>query len=158
MIDVSPSTQYKIDEIRNAAITFVNQLRVNDQVMVVSFDQNYRVLTRPTNSRTRLYSAIRQAQFGSGTSLYDAVNRTIDSELRQLEGRKAIVLFTDGVDTTSNRANYESTVRKAEEADALIYPIRYDTSKQYSQGGGNTTKSTAETQHGKYFWRHIWSE
>lgn len=151
MIDVSPSTQYKIDEIRNAAITFVNQLRVNDQVMVVSFDQNYRVLTRPTNSRTRLYSAIRQAQFGSGTSLYDAVNRTIDSELRQLEGRKAIVLFTDGVDTTSNRANYESTVRKAEEADALIYPIRYDTSKQYSQSGGNTRNQPRRRGTGSIF-------
>jgi VWFA-related protein len=44
-------------------------------------------------------------------------------------------MFTDGVDTTSNSANYESTVRKAEEAEALIYPIRYDTSGQYSGGG-----------------------
>lgn len=132
MIDTSPSTQYKIEEIRAAAVTFVNQLRSNDEVMVVSFDRNYRVLTRPTNDRGRLTNAINQARFGDGTSIYDAVNRTIDSELRQLEGRKAIVLFTDGVDTTSNRSSYESTVRRAEEADALIYPIRYDTSGQYS--------------------------
>lgn len=132
MIDTSPSTQYKIEEIRSAAITFVNQLRTNDAVMVVSFDRSYRVLTRPTNNRRALTSAIRRAQFGDGTSLYDAVNRTIDNELRRMSGRKAVVLFTDGVDTTSNRSSYDSTVLKAEEADALIYPIRYDTSSQYS--------------------------
>ena len=140
MIDTSPSTQYKIEEIRSAAISFVNQLRPNDEVMVVSFDRNYRVLTRPTNDRARLTAAIRQAQFGDGTSLYDAVNRTIENELRQVPGRKAIVLFTDGVDTTSKTSGYDSTVRKAEEADALIYPIRYDTSTQYNTRGRSRSR------------------
>jgi VWFA-related protein len=47
------------------------------------------------------------------------------------------VLFTDGVDTTSSRSNYQSTVRQAEELDALIYPIRYDTyDRLVDQGGG----------------------
>jgi VWFA-related protein len=137
LIDTSPSTKYKIEEIRSAAISFVNQLRTDDKVMVVSFDQHYKVLTYPTNDRSRLAYAIRRADFGSGTSIYDAVNRTIDNELRQLSGRKAVVMFTDGVDTTSKRANYESSVRKAEEAEALIYPIRYDTSGQYSRGRSN---------------------
>ncbi len=140
MIDTSPSTQYKIEEIRSAAVTFVNQLRPNDEVMVVSFDRNYRVLTRPTSDRARLTNAINQARFGDGTSLYDAVNRTIDRELRQLEGRKAIVLFTDGVDTTSSSSTYETTALRAEEADALIYPIRYDTSGQYA-GNKRTTRT-----------------
>ena len=132
MIDVSPSTQYKIDEIHRAAIAFVDQLRPNDKVMVVSFDEKYTVLTRPTNSRSRLRDAIRRASFGGGTSLYDAVSRTITQELKRIEGRKAIVLFTDGVDTTSRRANYQSSLRQVEEVDALIYPIRYDTSRQYA--------------------------
>jgi VWFA-related protein len=48
------------------------------------------------------------------------------------------VLFTDGVDTTSRRANYESTVKAAEETDVLIYPIRYNTQRDYGRqtGGG----------------------
>ena len=97
LIDTSPSTKYKIDEIHNAAITFVRQLRRQDRVMVVAFNQNYRVLTYPTSDQYRLQSAIRRASFGGGTSLYDAVSRTIDNELRQIDGRKAVVLFTDGV-------------------------------------------------------------
>lgn len=137
MIDVSPSTQYKIDEIHRAAISFVNQLRTDDKVMVVAFDENYKVLSRPTNNRSQLEYAIRRANFGGGTSLYDAVSRTINQELRQIEGRKAIVLFTDGVDTTSSRANYENTLRQVEEVDALIYPIRYDTYRQYTGGGSS---------------------
>ena len=134
LIDTSPSTKYKIDEIHNAAITFVRQLRPQDRVMVVAFNQNYRVLTYPTSDQYRLESAIRRTSFGGGTSLYDAVSRTIDNELRQIDGRKAVVLFTDGVDTTSKRENYETTLRTAEEADALFYPIRYDTSGQYRSG------------------------
>lgn len=132
MLDVSPSTQYKIHEIRNAAITFIDQLRPNDTVMVVAFDEDYQILTRPTHDRYRLRSAVERADFGSGTSLYDAMGKTIDRELRDIPGRKAIVIFTDGVDTTSGYSNYETTIRQVEEVDALIYPIRYDTYRQYA--------------------------
>ncbi len=137
LLDVSPSTRYKIDEIQQAAIAFINQLRPDDQVMVVSFDENYNILARPTNDRFRLTQAIQRAQFGSGTSLYDAVNTTINRELRQVSGRKAVVLFTDGVDTTSRRSNYDSTLRMVEEVDALMYPIRYDTYGGFAGGNQN---------------------
>ncbi|MDQ3634015.1 MAG: VWA domain-containing protein [Acidobacteriota bacterium] len=133
MIDVSPSTQYKIDEIQDAAITFVNQLRPDDRVMVVAFDRRLQVLSQPTNNRMQLRNAIRRANFGDGTSLYDSIDQVINRYLRNIEGRKAIVLFTDGVDTTSNNANYQTTLRNVEEVDALIYPVRYDTSSQYAQ-------------------------
>ncbi len=136
LIDVSPSTQFKIEEIQEAAITFVDQLRPADRVMVVSFDEHVHVLTQPTNDRYRLKSAIREAQFGDGTSLYEAVDYVINNQLRQIQGRKAVVLFTDGVDTTSRRANYQSTVREAEEVDGLFYTIRYDTSRDMNGGGG----------------------
>ncbi len=141
LLDVSPSTQYKIDEIQRAAISFVNQLRVNDRVMVVSFDQGYKVLSYPTNDRYRLQRAIEEARFGSGTSLYDAVNTTIDRELRRVSGRKAVVLFTDGVDTTSRRSDYYSTLRQVEEVDALMYPIRYDTFSGYVGGNRGPRRS-----------------
>lgn len=138
MIDVSPSTAYQIDQIHDAAIAFVDQLRPNDRVMVVAFDESVQVLARPTNDRRRLHAAIRQAQFGNGTSIYVAVDQILNRELNLIEGRKAIVLFTDGVDTTSRRANYESTVKAAEETDVLIYPIRYNTQRDYGRqtGGG----------------------
>lgn len=140
MIDVSPSTAFQIDEIHNAAITFVDQLRPGDKVMVIAFDDTVRVLSQVTNNRNVLRNAIRQAEFGDGTSLYEAVEHVIDRELRQIEGRKAVVLFTDGVDTTSRRASYQSTLADVEEIDALFYPIRYNTQRDNYGGyggGGN---------------------
>jgi VWFA-related protein len=61
----------------------------------------------------------------------------INEYFNRIEGRKAMVLFTDGVDTTSKRASYESTMRDAEELDALIYPVEYDTYAEMGGGGGN---------------------
>lgn len=135
MIDVSPSTQFRINEIHNAAITFVNQLRPSDRVMVVSFDESYRILSEPTNNKNQLRNAITMAEFGDGTSLYEAVDQALNRELQKIQGRKAIVLFTDGVDTTSRRANYQSTVADAEETESLIYPIRYNTQRGGFGGG-----------------------
>jgi Ca-activated chloride channel family protein len=136
MIDVSPSTAFQIDEIHDGAIAFVNQLRPADKVMVIAFDDRVRVLSRPTNDRRVLREAIYQAQFGDGTSLYEAVDHVINRELVNIPGRKAVVLFTDGVDTTSRRANYQSTIADVEEVDALFYPIRYNTQRQYGGMGG----------------------
>lgn len=139
LIDVSPSTAFQIEEIHEAAIAFVDQLRRDDKVVVIAFDEQVRVLSEATNNRAVLRRAIERAQFGDGTSLYEAVDQVINLELRRIQGRKAVVLFTDGVDTTSRRANYQSTVRSAEEIDALFYPIRYDTSNEMAanNGGGN---------------------
>ncbi len=136
MIDTSNSTRFQAGEIQDAAITFVNQLRTDDRVMVLSFDDSIKTLTEFTNDRNRLRDAIRRTRIGSGTKLYDAVDLVINQHLTRESGRKAIVLFTDGVDTTSRRATYDSNLRDAEELDALIYPIQYDTYADVAGGGG----------------------
>lgn len=127
LLDTSPSTEYKIDEIRSAAVAFVDQLKPQDQVMVIEFDGNVHVLTESTSDRQLIYKGIRKADFGGGTSLYDAVDFSLKKRLNKIEGRKAIVLFTDGVDTTSGKASYDTTLALAEESDALIFPIYYNT-------------------------------
>jgi VWFA-related protein len=88
---------------------------------------------------------------GSSTRLYDAVHLTVRERLNQIKGRKAIVLFTDGVDTSSQQATYQTTLREAEELDALIYPIQYDTTDyaRSMQGGGNTV-TVVTTTHGLF--------
>jgi len=136
MIDVSPSTAFQIHEIQDAAIAFVDQLRANDKVMVIAFDERVQILCTVTNNRRVVRNAILQAQFGDGTGLYEAIDRVINRELRQIEGRKAVVLFTDGVDTTSRRASYQSTIADVEEIDALFYPIRYNTQRDGFGGYG----------------------
>ena len=135
MLDTSPSTRYKIDDIHWAAIQFLNQLRPNDKVMVVSFDQRVRLWTpEPTADKKELYTAIYKTNFGSGTSLYEAVEAVAQLDQMKATGRKAMVIFTDGVDTTSRMASYQSTIDTAEELDALIYPVRYDT-MDHNNGG-----------------------
>lgn len=136
MLDTSGSTRFRLDDIQDAAITFVNQLRQDDRVMVVSFDDQVRILSEFTSDRGRLRDAIRRSHPGDGTKLYDAVDLVMNQRLNNVEGRKAIVLFTDGVDTTSRHASYESNIRDAEELDALIYPVQYDT--YTDQGGGGS--------------------
>jgi Ca-activated chloride channel homolog len=136
LLDTSPSTEYKIDEIRRAAVAFVDQLKSQDSVMVIEFDSNVHVLTEPTSDRQKIYKAIGRADFGGGTSLYDAVDFSLRKRLRQIEGRKAIVLFTDGVDTTSGRASYDGTVIEAEESEAMIFPIYYNTFFDMNRRGG----------------------
>ena len=127
------------------AIAFVNQLRPDDRVMVVSFDDKIHVWTQPTNDRAALRNAILRTRIGSGTKLYEAVDHVIHQDLSRIEGRKAIVLFTDGVDTTSKHATYESTVRDAEEFDALIYPVEYNT---YGDMGGNSWPGSGGSRRG----------
>jgi Ca-activated chloride channel family protein len=136
MIDTSSSTRFQLNEIQDAAIAFVNQLQPADRVMVVSFDDKIRVLTDFTSDRYRLRDAIQQTRTGNGTKLYEAVDMVINQKLANIDGKKAVVLFTDGVDTTSRRASYESTIRDVEELDALIYPVQYNT---YEPTNGGST-------------------
>jgi VWFA-related protein len=134
LIDTSGSTRFRLQEIQDAAIAFVEQLRPDDRVMVVSFSDKIRVLSQATSDRNALRNAIRETEPGSGTRLYDAVDQIINQSFNRIEGRKAIVLFTDGVDTTSKNATYESTLRDAEELDALIYPVQFDTATDMGAG------------------------
>ncbi|MEZ5345186.1 MAG: VWA domain-containing protein [Pyrinomonadaceae bacterium] len=143
VIDMSSSTTYKIEEIQAAARAFVGQLKPDDSVMVIMFDERVSVLTDPTTDRNEINKAINRTNFGGGTSLYDAVATSLGKRLRRIEGRKAIVLFTDGVDTTSRRASYESTLRDADEADAIVFPIYYNTFLNMRGIGGGAGPMTS---------------
>ncbi len=126
LIDTSSSTEFKIEEIQDAAIAFVEQLNAEDRVMVIAFDSSVSVLTDFTNDRQQIHRAIRKTRFGGGTRLYDAVRTSLVKQLKKFDGRKAIVLFTDGVDTQSG-ASLNGTLEQAEEADSMIFPIYYNT-------------------------------
>ncbi len=126
MLDMSYSTKFKITEIQSAAISFIDQLRPNDKVMVVSFDGDVHVLCDATTDRKAIYKAILSTKIETGTSLFEAVDVVMQS-MRRIEGRKAIILFSDGVDTTSRRVGEINNLSDAMELDSLIYTIRYDT-------------------------------
>ena len=127
VLDTSGSTQFKIEDIHYAAKSFVRQLQPQDKVLVIQFSDKVRVRAEATNDRVILDKAIEKARYGGMTSLYDAVEFTLKKRLNKIEGRKAIVLFTDGVDTGSCGATAMENIKDAEEADALIYSVYYNT-------------------------------
>lgn len=127
ILDMSYSTLFKIEEIQAAAIAFIDQLKPNDRITVISFDEEIHIHCDPTSDRKEIYRAIRETKIATGTSLYETMNRAMNETMRPIEGRKAIVLFSDGVDTTSRTSHDLANIRDAMEMDVLIYPIRYDT-------------------------------
>jgi Ca-activated chloride channel homolog len=127
MLDTSTSTWSKLRQIKQAAIAFVEQLRPDDQVMVVSFASGLTIKSEATTDREKTRKAINGTGRGLSTHLYDAMSKLMKETLNRNQGRRALVLFTDGVDAKSKKATYESTVYIAEELDVLIYPILYDT-------------------------------
>ena len=94
MLDMSYSSVFKLTEIQDAALAFVNQLRKDDRVMVVSFDEKVRILCLPSDNRKALRYAIEGAKIASGTSIYSAFDKVINENFRKVPGRKAIVIFT----------------------------------------------------------------
>lgn len=127
LIDTSNSTGISMDQIQEAAISFVNLLKEEDRVMVMSFDDHIRVLSEPTSDRAALTQAIRRTKNGGSTRLYDAVHDVLRKKLSTISGRKAVVLFTDGVDTSSMSATYTTTIREALESDGAVYSVAYNT-------------------------------
>src|SRR2546427_3131960 len=109
MLDTSASTQEKLREIQNAAIAFVEQLQGGDRVKVISFDDQVRDLNDFSSDKSLLSAAIRRTRPGTNTKLYDAMQMAL-AALYPVKGRKAIVLFSDGVDWHSDRAGFDDAL------------------------------------------------
>jgi VWFA-related protein len=126
VLDTSNSAQDRLKAIQRAAVDFTGQLRTGDRMMVISFDNEVRRLTDLTQNRQELEQAIRSTESGFGKLLYEAVGSAID-QLKEVEGRRAVILFSDGVDMRSIEASAEGNIKKAEAFGAVIYVVRFDT-------------------------------
>ena len=146
MLDTSSSTRDKLRLIQEAAYAFVQQLQPADRVKVISFDDTVRDLNDFTSNRSVLQSAIYSTKSGEGTKVYDAIELAMN-QIRKIRGRKAIVLFSDGMDWHSDHATFDGTIRWLDEEGVVVYPIRYDTRATTEQlareqsGGGSLPTS-----------------
>jgi len=127
LIDTSRSTINKLSAIRKAAMAFIKQLHPNDRVMIVAFDEQVRFATRLTSDQAELERSIDALENGYQTSLYDAIYLTLSEKLNRIQGRKAIVVLTDGVDTASKQATFESALEQAASSGVICYTIQYET-------------------------------
>ena len=127
LLDMSGSTRWRTDQIQEAALAFVDQLRPADRVMVITFESVVRIASEFTNNREEIRKAILETKNGGETRVYDAVDLVLTERLNHLKGRKAMVIFSDGVDTSSKLAQGRDVIGHIEEAETLVYSIRYDT-------------------------------
>lgn len=127
LIDTSRSTQNKLNAIRKAALAFIKQLQPNDRVMIVTFDQQVQFVSDFSNNRDELERAIKAIKTRYATSLYDAIHLTITEKLIPIKGRKAVVILTDGVDTASKKATFESSLELVAATGIICYSIQYET-------------------------------
>lgn len=148
LMDTSDSTASFLAQMKDAARSFVAQLRSLDKVQPVSFHGVVRPLTANSiGDRNLLNAAIDRMSPGPGdlgTRLYDAVELALNV-LKPVSGRKAIILFTDG-ENTWGKATMKSTLHQAEESDAIIYTLQYGSppAQKYLQ-------QLAEKTGGRYF-------
>ncbi len=100
-LDASGSMQKKIRQVERSLRYFIELLEPADQVMVVTFNDRVRVIQDFTSDRDLLYRVLDQLEPVGGTALYDAAYEAIQRVARGPAESKAVVLVTDGVDTTS---------------------------------------------------------
>ncbi len=123
LIDTSPSVQAVFQEEKRTASRFLDAiLDEQDLALLIGFDRAVTLMQDFTESPRLLRLAIDDLTMGSGTSLYDAVFLAGEDRLRGEAGRKAIILISDGEDTTS-RIGRDDALIAAHQADAVIYSI-----------------------------------
>jgi Ca-activated chloride channel homolog len=127
LVDLSLSTKNKLDDIKRTAIDFVKLLQPRDKVLVVAFDEQVRFIGDFTGEQKILEKQIKQLKTSYLTCVYDAIDQTIKDRLLKVDGRKAIVVLSDGVDTGSKRATYDSVLELITRTGIVTYTIRYET-------------------------------
>jgi VWFA-related protein len=128
LLDTSHSTSQVLEDIRKDAASFIKELRPQDRALVVSFDYDVHTLCSLTSDRKALERAIKDAKVGAraGTTLRDAVAEVNERQFKRIDGRKAIILLTDGKDFGS-RISEEELFDEAAESGAMIYSVFFET-------------------------------
>jgi VWFA-related protein len=127
VLDSSPSAELKFKTMQEQALKLVRALPSNMKVMVVDFNDRFKLRSQPSTDREDTRKAISKVTMGGGTAIYSAVQFMYEKLMPQIPGRKIVLLMTDGVDTTSRKSDFASSLSEVEKEDVTIYPIYIDT-------------------------------
>jgi Ca-activated chloride channel homolog len=156
LVDTSLSTakdlRYETDSVSRFLKAVYAEGDPRDAVSLYSFNYDVTLLASFTRRRERLDEAMKALEPRSGTSLYDAVYLACQS-LETREGRRVVILITDGGDTTSAK-KFRDAEEAAQRADAVLYailvvPITNDAGRNV--GGENALKALAGGTAGRVF-------
>jgi Ca-activated chloride channel homolog len=150
MLDTSGSMTLTIDLLKRAAEQFLLRLLPDDKAKVGAFNDKVQISARFSNNRDQLISAVKDLDYGNGTRLWDAVAMSLD-ELKGIDGRKVILVFTDGDDTAS-KVGLGSMIDRARAEEVMVYAIGLESQfmNQRTKPDGGLRKIADETG-GGYF-------
>ena len=120
LVDISGSTRDSLPVIRRAALRFAKSLGPEDRIAVITFNDAPRLILNWTNDLKKIENALLSVYAKGQTVLNDALYVTCDDLLKDVEGKKAIILLTDGVDTGS-MVNYQEAVELGIRSEAIVY-------------------------------------
>lgn len=143
LIDTSGSTRDDVGLMRRAALRFLDELRPQDRVAVIQFSKQVELLKDLTTDRRRIETALSSLEPGTGTSFYDALQLTLDEVLNKVEGRKAVIALTDGVDSYGYQT-YEQILPLLEKSSASLYFLELDT-ESFTEAG--MTRDCSDESH-----------
>ena len=158
MVDTSGSQRRVLDKEKSATSSFIAQVmrEDRDKAFLIKFDAEAEEMQELTSSKKKLQSALNDVEGASprqlqrrdpnsgggyppprqmgGTILYDAVLLASNEEMKKLQGRKAMILLTDG-DDHGSRSSLSESIEAAQKSDTLIYSI-YFADQEQSSGPG----------------------
>lgn len=153
-VDTSSSTRKDIRLELEAARKFIHSIiRPQDAVSFYAFATDVREMVSFTSKLHQIDSAINQVQVGGATSLYDAIYLG-SKALMKREGRKVLVLITDGGDTAST-VDYREALRAAQQSEALVYSlidVPVEASAGRNTGGEHALIQISHDTGGKYYY------
>ncbi len=121
LIDTSGSMVDKIEEVHEAAGAFVENLREIDEALIIDFDENVFLIQDLTSDVDALKESIESTEPLGGTALYDALHAAY-RKIGTFEGRKVIVVLSDGEDTLS-QFGFDRVLKEAKTNSTMIYSI-----------------------------------
>ena len=157
MVDTSMSQTRVMDAERGASMRFLEQLfrETKDQVFLMQFDMTMQLRQPLTGSLKTLYDVLpyvdtpsrKEAMNGgsAGTLLFDAIVKASNEIMKPLQGRKALIVLSDGVDVGSD-ASLTDAIAAAQKADTLIYSIEFSDATFYGGFGGGAEGHRALTR------------
>ncbi|HXW56358.1 MAG TPA: VWA domain-containing protein [Candidatus Cybelea sp.] len=153
LVDTSMSQRRVLGDERTASATFVDRVLradMKDQAFLIHFDREVELLQDLTTSQKKLDDALNlletpeleraseggdKSYHGGGTLLYDAVFLASDELMRKQQGRKALIVLSDGVDRGS-KESLQNAIDAAQRANTVVYSILFKSDEPYDGGYG----------------------
>jgi Ca-activated chloride channel family protein len=121
MLDTSASMTANLSLLKKSAEQFIIRMLPDDRGQVGAFNDKIQFSGDFTTDRDDLIGALGDLQFGNPTRLYDAIDQSIE-QLERVEGRKVVLVFTDGDDTAS-RVGMSDVLGRARTQEIMVYAI-----------------------------------